>query len=43
MRFQRVREILDEAVGGPGGSIGAHGTFWRGLTRDQFVAERPLA
>jgi hypothetical protein len=37
-RFERVVQILDEAIGGPGTSIRAHGTFWRGLTRDQFVA-----
>ncbi|MGH8885521.1 MAG: YCF48-related protein [Egibacteraceae bacterium] len=39
-RFQRVLQILDEAIGGPGVGIGAHGAFWRGLTRDQFVAHR---
>ncbi|MGH3670435.1 MAG: WD40/YVTN/BNR-like repeat-containing protein [Pseudonocardiaceae bacterium] len=37
-RFERVVHILDEAIGGPFVSIRAHGTFWRGLTRDQFVA-----
>ena len=37
-RFAQVREILDAAVGG--GSFGAHGPFWRGLTRDQFVQHR---
>jgi len=36
-RFGRVREILDESIGGPGESIGFHGAFWRGATRDQFV------
>ena len=45
-RFERVIQILDDAIGGPTASIRAHGTFWRGLTRDQFVAEvvfeRPL-
>lgn len=45
-RFERVIQILDEAIGGPAASIRAHGTFWRGLTRDQFVAQevftRPL-
>jgi len=44
--FERVIEILDEAIGGPGASIRGHGTFWRGLSRDQFVAHevftRPL-
>ncbi|HEY4004121.1 MAG TPA: YCF48-related protein [Pseudonocardia sp.] len=41
-RFQRVREILDEAIGGPDATIGAHGPFWRGLTRDQFVAKKVI-
>jgi anaerobic selenocysteine-containing dehydrogenase len=35
--FARVQQILDDAVGGPGAAIGAHGTFWRGATRDQFI------
>jgi hypothetical protein len=38
-RFERVTQILDEAIGGPDASIGAHGAFWRGLTRDQLVAK----
>ena len=38
-RFQRVIQILDDAIGGPNKTIRAHGPFWRGLTRDQFVAE----
>jgi hypothetical protein len=37
-RFERVVQILDEAIGGPIASIPTHGTFWRGLIRDQFVA-----
>jgi hypothetical protein len=37
-RFQRVREILDEAVGGPDAPVGFHGAVWRGTTRDEFVA-----
>jgi photosystem II stability/assembly factor-like uncharacterized protein len=45
-RFERVVQILDEAIGGPGASIRRHGTFWRGLSRDEFVAHvvfgRPL-
>jgi hypothetical protein len=41
-RFQRVVEILDDAIGGPGVTIGVHGAFWRGLTRDQFVAKEVL-
>jgi hypothetical protein len=34
-RFSEVRAILDAAVGA--GTFGAHGPFWRGKTRDQFV------
>lgn len=34
-RFARVKEILDAAVGPV--PFGAHGPFWRGLSRDQFV------
>jgi photosystem II stability/assembly factor-like uncharacterized protein len=37
-RFERVIEILDESVGGPEASFAAHGPFWRGMTRDEFVA-----
>ena len=39
-RYERVQQILDQAIGGPGVSIGYHGAFWRGKTRDQFVAYR---
>ncbi len=39
-RYRHVIEILDTAIGGPNASIGVHGTFWRGLTRDQFVATK---
>jgi hypothetical protein len=39
-RFERVIQILDGAIGGPDASISAHGTFWRGLTRDEFVAKK---
>lgn len=39
-RLQRVIQILDEAIGGPDANIRAHGPFWRGLTRDQFVARK---
>jgi L-Lysine epsilon oxidase N-terminal/L-lysine epsilon oxidase C-terminal domain len=38
--FRRVVEILDAAVGGPSSPVSAHGPFWRGLTRDQFVQKR---
>jgi hypothetical protein len=34
-RFARIKEILDDAVGTV--PFGAHGPFWRGLSRDQFV------
>ncbi|MBY5560562.1 YCF48-related protein [Rhizobium leguminosarum] len=39
-RFQRVIEILDGAVGGPGTPVGFHGAFWRNITRDAFVARQ---
>lgn len=34
-RFEHIKEILDTAVAGE--SVHAHGPFWRGLTRDQFI------
>ncbi|MCG8458831.1 MAG: hypothetical protein MI919_21335 [Holophagales bacterium] len=34
--YATIRNILDRAVDGD--DIGAHGAFWRGQTRDQFVA-----
>lgn len=36
-RFEQVRQILDDAVGGQ--NIGAHRRFWLGVTRDEFVAK----
>ena len=39
-RFEHVIQILDTAIGGPSANIGRHGAFWRGLTRDQFVAKQ---
>ncbi len=36
-RFQRVCEILDEAVDGPDAPVGFHGAVWRSTTRDEFV------
>jgi len=36
-RFTQVKQILDNAVGGQ--NFGAHGAFWRTLSRDQFVAK----
>jgi hypothetical protein len=38
-RFDHVVDILDTAVD-HATTIGAHGTFWRGVTRDQFIALR---
>jgi hypothetical protein len=38
--YARVLAILDNAIGGPTAQIGVHGPFWRGLTRDQFVAKK---
>ena len=38
-RFERVIHILDQAVGGPSVNIGVHRAFWRGITRDDFVAK----
>lgn len=37
--FDQVVAILDNAVGGPTSSAGPHGAFWRGVTRDEFVAK----
>lgn len=37
-RYEHVVQILDSAIGGPQASIGAHGAFWRNVSRDQFVA-----
>jgi photosystem II stability/assembly factor-like uncharacterized protein len=39
-RYDHVISLLDRAIGGPLANIGAHGAFWRGLTRDQFVAKK---
>lgn len=37
-RFLQVKEILDNAVGGPTAPVGGpHQEFWRSQTRDQFV------
>jgi hypothetical protein len=37
-RFSEVKKILEDSVAGV--DIGAHGNFWRTLTRDQFVARK---
>ncbi len=41
-RLQRVIDILDAAIGGPDVNIAMHRAFWRGLSRDQFVAKKVL-
>jgi hypothetical protein len=40
-RYEQVIQILENAVHGD--KIGAHGNFWRGKTRDQFVATKVFA
>jgi hypothetical protein len=37
-RFERVKQILDEAIEGQ--NIGAHGTFWRPLDLKQFKQKK---
>ncbi len=37
-RFDRVKQILDEAVNGQ--NFGAHGAFWRPLTLEAFKARK---
>lgn len=39
-RFETVVEILNSAVGGPAASVSFHGAFWRGISRDAFVAKK---
>lgn len=39
-RYERVQEILDNAVGGPSAPVSFHGAFWRGVSRDVFVAKK---
>ena len=36
--LEQVVTILDRAIGGPDVNIPVHGAFWRGQTRDSFVA-----
>lgn len=38
MKFTDVIAILDDSVGGPDADVASHGPFWRGITRDRFVA-----
>jgi hypothetical protein len=40
MNFEDVVGILDDSVGGPEAEVASHGPFWRGITRDRFVAMR---
>lgn len=35
--YQKVIDILDDSIGGSEVEIGAHGAFWRDLTKDEFV------
>jgi hypothetical protein len=37
-RYQEVIDILDMAVGGSTAPVGAHGAFWRGKTKAEFIA-----
>jgi hypothetical protein len=37
--FSDIQAVLDKAIGGANVNIGAHHAFWRGITRDQFVAK----
>lgn len=39
--FAAIVALLDAAVGGPDMGLGFHGAFWRGVTRDQFMALPP--
>lgn len=40
-RFEKVIAILDQAVGGPDVPVGfPHVDFWRGISRDAFVAKK---
>jgi hypothetical protein len=38
MNFNDVIDILDRSVGGPDADVSSHGPFWRGVTRDRFIA-----
>jgi hypothetical protein len=36
--FADIQQILDHAIGSA--DIGAHGAFWRGITRDDFIVKK---
>ncbi len=36
-RFDRVKQILDESIGGSDESIDFHGAFWRVITKEEFI------
>jgi hypothetical protein len=38
MNFKDVIATLDDSVGGPDADVASHGPFWRGITRDRFIA-----
>ena len=38
-RFEKIVEILDNAVAGRSVPVGFHGPFWRGVSRNEFVAK----
>lgn len=38
-RFKKVLQIIDNSVGGPAAPVGFHGAFWRGVSRNDFVAK----
>lgn len=38
MNFIDVIAILDDSVGGPNVDVASHGPFWRGISRDRFIA-----
>lgn len=39
-RFEKVQQILDASVGGPTAPVSFHGPFWRGMSRNDFVAHK---
>lgn len=43
LSFARVVALLEELIGGRTVYVGFHGAFWRGKTRDEFVATGPIS